>query len=130
MLPAALADLAREEFVLLTTFRRDGRPVPTPVWIAEADGRLVISTPDGTGKLKRLRHTPRTTLQACSRSGKLVPGSTAVEATAHVSRDWQVRRAAEAALLGKYRWQWRVAVVVARLASRGRASPRPVIAID
>ena len=26
--------LADEQFVSLTTFRRDGTPVPTPVWIA------------------------------------------------------------------------------------------------
>jgi hypothetical protein len=51
--------LAGEQFVSVTTFRRDGTPVPTPVWIAQDGDALVVTTPAGTGKVKRLRHDPR-----------------------------------------------------------------------
>lgn len=48
-LDAPLAGLGQEPFVLLTAFRRDGRAVPTPIWIAVLDDHLVVSTPEGNG---------------------------------------------------------------------------------
>lgn len=128
-LPPELAALADEDFVLLTTFRRDGRPVPTPVWVAETGGRLVMSTPSGTGKLKRLAHTPDVTLQACSRRGKPKEGAPVVRTTASVRHDETTRRAAEAALAAKYGLQWRVALGIERVVRRGRAVPRPVLVL-
>ena len=127
--PHTLADLAAEDFVLLTTFRRDGRPVATPVWVAGFGDALVVSTPEGTGKVKRLRHTPRVTLQACSRRGHPKPGAPVVEAVAVVRRDEPTRAAVEAALLAKYGWQWRIAMVVERIVRRGRPVPRPTIRV-
>jgi PPOX class probable F420-dependent enzyme len=62
--------LENEHFVLFTTFRRDGRAVATPVWlVAMPDGEFGFSTGSASGKVKRLRHTPRVTLQGCDRSG-------------------------------------------------------------
>ena len=56
--------LTDEQSVLLTTFRKVGTPVPTPVWIVELDdGRVGFSTSSGSGKVKRLAHTTRVTLQ-------------------------------------------------------------------
>lgn len=120
-----LTVLATQDFVLLTTFRRSGEPVPTPVWIARIDEALVASTPDGTGRLKRLRHTPRVTLQACSRRGTPVEGAPVAE----VSRDPRVIADTEASLKAKYGWQWRLVLLIERLARRGRSQPRPVVEI-
>jgi uncharacterized protein len=62
--------LENENYVLLTTFRRDGRAVSTPVWLVPmADGEFGFSTGNESGKAKRLRHTSRVTLQGCDRSG-------------------------------------------------------------
>ena len=62
--------LADEKYVLVTTFRRDGRAVATPVWVVELPGgEFALSTGGDSGKVKRLRHTPRVTLQACDRRG-------------------------------------------------------------
>ena len=62
--------LASEKYVLFTTFRRDGRAVSTPVWLVQMpDGEFGFSTGSESGKAKRLRHTPRVTLQGCDRSG-------------------------------------------------------------
>ncbi len=56
--------------MLVTTFRRDGRAVATPVWLVELPGgAFAFSTGGDSGKVKRLRHTPRVTLQACDRRG-------------------------------------------------------------
>ena len=72
----ALAALAGERFISLTTFRRSGEPVPTPVWIARDGDTLVVTTPAESGKVKRLRHHSRVELRPCSRTGR-VPAGTA-----------------------------------------------------
>jgi hypothetical protein len=36
------AELADERFVSITTFKRDGTPVSTPVWVAGENGNLLV----------------------------------------------------------------------------------------
>jgi PPOX class probable F420-dependent enzyme len=67
----ALLDLADARFVSLTTFRKTGVPVSTPVWITQDGTDLVVTTPAGSGKLKRLRNDPRVEIRPCSRMGKV-----------------------------------------------------------
>lgn|GEM_PF-294315 len=62
--------VARHKRALLTTFRRDGTPVSTPVWAAPADGRLYVRSERAAGKLKRLRNDPRVLLAPCTVHGK------------------------------------------------------------
>ncbi len=77
--------IADETYVLLTTFRRNGDAVPTPVWIAALpDGTAGFTTEDGSGKVKRIRNNPRVTLQPCDMRGRVKAGSAVVEATAAV----------------------------------------------
>jgi PPOX class probable F420-dependent enzyme len=72
-----------EKYILLTTFRRDGTPVPTPVWVVPLDdGKLGLWTSSGSGKVKRLAHTDRVTVQSCNARGRIKPGTAAVDATA------------------------------------------------
>lgn len=65
----ALAALAKERYISLTTFRRDGRAVATPVWFAHDGARLLVWTGAATGKAKRLRNNPRVTVAACAMRG-------------------------------------------------------------
>lgn len=44
---------------ILTTTRRDGRPIALPVWFAVIDRRIYVRTPAGAAKLARLRRDPR-----------------------------------------------------------------------
>jgi uncharacterized protein len=77
--------IADEKYVSLVTFRKDGTPVPSPVWIvALPDGSAGFTTEDGSGKVKRIRNNSRVTLQACSVRGAVKDGSPVVEATAEV----------------------------------------------
>lgn len=41
---SSLADLGAAKYVLLTTFRRDGRGVPTPVWVVPNGDGLAVWT--------------------------------------------------------------------------------------
>lgn len=76
------AEVSRAEYVLLTTFTKDGRPKPTAVWVAPDGDRLLVITVGDSWKVKRIRNTPRVTLATCTRSGK--PTSEAIEATATI----------------------------------------------
>ena len=54
----ALEPLVRQRTILLTTYRRDGTPVGTPVHVAVDGDRAFVRTWDTTGKLKRIRNDP------------------------------------------------------------------------
>ncbi len=53
----AFSALAGAQFMVLTTFRRDGRAAPTTVWFAQDGGVLYGTTSTNTGKAKRMRAT-------------------------------------------------------------------------
>jgi uncharacterized protein len=74
------ADLAKAQYILLTTFTKDGRPKPTPIWTAPDGDRLLVITQGNSWKVKRIRNTPRVTMAACTMRGR--PTSEAVEGTA------------------------------------------------
>ena len=79
------ADLAKAQYILLTTFTKDGRPKPTAIWAAldkERGDRLLVITGGESWKVKRIRNTSRVTLATCDRRGR--PSSEAVEGTAAV----------------------------------------------
>ncbi len=76
------ADVAKAQYVLLTTFTKDGRPKPTAIWAANDGERLLVITQAKSWKVKRIRNTPRVTLAVCDRGGH--PKSEAIEATATI----------------------------------------------
>lgn len=78
----SFADVANAQYVLLTTFTKDGRPKPTPIWAAHDGDRLVVITQAKSWKVKRIRNTSRVTLAACDMRGN--PKGEAIEATATV----------------------------------------------
>jgi PPOX class probable F420-dependent enzyme len=80
--PATFADVAKSEYILLTTFTKDGRPKPTAIWAAPDGDRLLVITQEKSWKVKRIRNTPRVTLAVCDRRGN--PKGEAVEAVAAV----------------------------------------------
>ena len=72
----------RAKRALLVTYRRDGTPVPTPVWAAPAGGRLYVRSERAAGKLKRLRNDARLLVAPCTVRGK--PLGAPLEARARV----------------------------------------------
>lgn len=76
---------ADEQYVLFTTYKRDGTAVSTPVWWVElGDGSFGFWTSSASGKAKRLAHTQRVTVQPCNMRGVVKSGSSPAEATARV----------------------------------------------
>ena len=65
-----VATLAAERYISLTTFKRDGTPVSTPVWVTSDDGRrLLVWSGAQTWKVRRLRRDPRVLVAAASFRG-------------------------------------------------------------
>jgi uncharacterized protein len=64
-----LGELATANYVLLTTFRKDGTPVGTPVWAVARDDKLFVWTVTDSWKVKRVRRNPEVTMQPCSVRG-------------------------------------------------------------
>lgn len=84
---ATFDDVSKAQYVLLTTFTKDGRPKPTPIWIARDGDRALVITEKNSWKVKRIRNTPRVTLAVCDMRGN-VKGEP-VEAVATVLDDSQ-----------------------------------------
>jgi uncharacterized protein len=60
-----------QKYVSLTTFRKTGVGVPTPVWFGEQDGKLYVMTLSKSGKTKRIRNNPEVKVAPCTINGKV-----------------------------------------------------------
>jgi uncharacterized protein len=116
---STIDDVAGERFVSLTTFRRDGTSVATPVWIARDGDALVVTTPADSGKVKRLRRDPRVELRSCDRRGRVPEGTVPVAGVAGVAEVVAPEPRHVAALRRKYGMEYRIITAVERLV-RGR----------
>ena len=80
-------DLGNARHVSLTTYRRDGRAVATPVWVALNGSELFVVTEAGSGKVKRIRNNGRVTVTACDIRGNIRPGAPTAEGQARILPD-------------------------------------------
>jgi uncharacterized protein len=113
------------KYVLLTTFRTNGDPVATPVWIvALTDGTGGFTTEVTSGKVKRIRNNPSVTLQPCSVRGTVHRASAVVNASAEVLEGADARPVDDA-VRRKYRVVMSLLVVSDRFRKllRRRAGP-------
>jgi PPOX class probable F420-dependent enzyme len=77
-------EIVRSRYVSLTTFRRDGTPVATPVWhVVDGDELVVISDADA-GKVKRIRNSGRVVVTVCDVRGRIKPGAATADGTARL----------------------------------------------
>lgn len=60
------------QFISLTTYRKNGEAVATPVWFVDVGNKLYVMTMRVSGKAKRIAQTPRVTIAACDRAGALL----------------------------------------------------------
>jgi uncharacterized protein len=83
-----------QKYIRLTTFRKNGTAVPTPVWFGEANGKLYVMSRPDSGKCKRLRNNPKVQIAACTIRGKVTGPE--FDATARIlpSEDWPSARKA------------------------------------
>jgi PPOX class probable F420-dependent enzyme len=109
---SSLEQLSSEKFVLVTTFRKDGRAVPTAVWAVPDGTGLAVWTPRDAGKVKRIRNSGRVTVAPCDARGKA--SGEAVAGQARIG-DQADRLRVGAALISKYGWSARLVLLGSRL---------------
>ena len=98
-----IEELRAESYVNAVTYRRNGRAVATPLWFAVVDDRLYAFTDGTSAKVKRLRHTARVALAACTAGG--TPKGDWYAGEGGIVTDQDVERRAYEALRRKYGWQ-------------------------
>jgi hypothetical protein len=83
--------LQSHKYINLTTFRKNGQGVPTPVWFVLENGSLYVVTGAHLGKVKRIRNNPRVMIEPADGRGKS-PGP-AVEGIARILPNEEGRHA-------------------------------------
>ena len=84
------AALAAASYVALVSYRRDGTPVSTPVWVVGHGSGLAIWTPRKTWKVKRIERNPAVTVAPCRFRGELL--GPAVAGRARIMSDDETAR--------------------------------------
>jgi PPOX class probable F420-dependent enzyme len=111
---------ASARYVSVTTFRKNGTGVATPVWFAVDGGELFLWTRTDSWKVKRLRNDSRVVVTVCDVRGKIEEGAPTAEGTARLLDGAElgvVRRL----LSRKYTWQFWVVdwpAMIVRLGKR------------
>jgi PPOX class probable F420-dependent enzyme len=90
----ALDELGRGKYLSLTTFRKDGTAVATPVWLVRDGDTLRVITQADSGKAKRLRNDSRVLLAPCDARGTLkgaqVEGAATLQDASETARTAQL----------------------------------------
>jgi hypothetical protein len=114
------SELANEEFVSITTFKRDGTPVSTPVWVAGENGNLLVISEADSWKVKRIRRDRHVRIAPCSARGAI--RGEATEADAVIDPETAL---VETLLAQKYGWMYRAYTRFSALSRKLRRQPRP-----
>jgi PPOX class probable F420-dependent enzyme len=127
----AMNELDRARYISLTTFKRDGSPVSSAVWITGADGTYVFTTGSNAWKTKRLLRNPAVEVQVCDMRGRVEPATKRYTGTGTVANSPDAVAAAQRALATKYGWQFKAAQLADGLKNRfGRENGQERVAIQ
>ncbi|HLJ80904.1 MAG TPA: PPOX class F420-dependent oxidoreductase [Ktedonobacterales bacterium] len=111
--PAPLTALARERYISLTTFRKTGAAVATPVWFVQVRATLYVYSDATAGKVKRIRNNPQVRFAACTLRGAAT--GPAFEGKARILTNPREIGMVEAAISKKYGLTRRLLRVANRL---------------
>lgn len=106
----------KEQYLSLSTRKRDGSRVPTPVWFALEDDVFYIFSEAKAGKIKRIRNFADVLIAPCTVTGKITGDS--VEGTATILKDDKDIKHAHQALIRKYGWKMRLLDMGSALAGK------------
>ena len=95
------------KYISLTTFRKNGAAIATPVWFGEEGDKLYVMTRSDMGKTKRIRNNPRVSVAPCSIRGAVTGPEFA--ATARILPAEEQARARQA--INRKYWMARIPLV-------------------
>lgn len=102
-------------YMNVTTYRKNGEPVTTPVWFSLACGVVRFATAEGTGKFARILNNPHVLIGPASSNGN--PKGEPVPGIARVLSSSE-SEGVERILKEKYGWQWNTLHFLSKVASR------------
>ena len=105
-------------YLSVTSFKRDGTGVATPVWFVSDGSRLLALTDLHSAKVRRVRRDPRVLVASCRADGKL--RTEPIPARAEVLTATPDLERVQKLLLEGYRLTYRVVMLVYRLGRRLR----------
>ena len=116
--PARLEAVFPGRYLSITSFKRDGTGVATPVWFVSDGRRLFAFTDLHSAKIRRVRRNPRVLVASCRVDGKL--RSDPVAARAEVLTATAELERVRKLLLARYKISYRVVMLFYRLGRRLR----------
>lgn len=105
-------------YLSVTSFRRDGTGVATPVWFVSDGGRLFAFTDLHSAKIRRIRRNPHVLVASCRVNGKL-RGEQVPARAEMLTADAELERV-QKLLLARYKLSYRVIMLFYRLGRRIR----------
>lgn len=126
--PSPFLAMGDKAFVSLTTFRKRGKGVPTPVWIARDGDTLLVTTPEESGKVKRLRNNAKVELRPCTRSGTVIGDGPPVVGRVEFEDDPMQARYFTDLIRAKYGPEYLLTMFIERLVAK-RQKPRVILKI-
>ena len=81
---SVLDEIGRSRYVSLTTYRKDGTGVATPVWHVLTGGELLVVSDANAWKVKRIRNDSRVVVTVCGIRGNIAPGAPSAPGTARL----------------------------------------------
>ena len=116
--PGSLEAVFPGRYLSITSFKRDGTGVATPVWFVSDGRRLFAFTDLHSAKIRRVRRNPRVLVASCRVDGKL--RSDPVAARAEVLTATAELERVRKLLLARYKISYRVVMLFYRLGRRLR----------
>jgi uncharacterized protein len=127
------AQMARFDgkYLSLTSFKRDGTGVATPVWFVSDDGHVLVETDADSFKVKRIRRDAHVRIAVCDARGRI--HGEPVDADARILAE-EERKRVERLLAEKYRIDrytvYPLYRLVMRLRGRSSRTHAPPVALE
>ena len=116
--------LSDEKYMSLTTYKKDGTAVSSPVWVGDlGDGKVGFWTASVSGKAKRLKNNPHVVVQPCNSRGKVREGTTPIDATADLVAGGPVFDQVKAKIKEKYGFMTKITRFLGVLAHKIKRKP-------
>jgi PPOX class probable F420-dependent enzyme len=87
--------LGSAKYISLTTYRKDGTAVSTPVWLVRDQDTVLVLTDPNSGKVKRLRNNPAARVSPCDMRGRVKADAPSVAVTVTLQDDAGTQRTME-----------------------------------
>ena len=105
-----VAEVAAAQYVMLTTYKKDGTPVASPLWAAPDGDDMMLWSVTDSWKATRLRRNSDVLVQACNVNGSKTMGPVVAGVGEIVSRESAVD-----AIIAKYGIMGRLTILGSKL---------------